>query len=398
MPWQDQSVYGERLRLIAVLLQGEKSVTHWCRIFGISRKTAYKWKARFLRDGRRAMKDRSRKPHRMPRRLGNKWLKRIRLMHQKHPTWGPKKVEAWMTQRGWHPPCPRTIARWRKRLGLSLPGRRRPRKACVRLYPKLTVASRPNQVWTVDFKGWFRTGDGHRVEPLTVRDLFSRYALLVGPLPDQRWTRVKAAFTRLFRQRGLPEVIRTDNGAPFASTGPAGLSRLSVWWVRLGIRVELTRPAHPEDNGSHEQFHRVMKRDTAEPPARTFRGQGNRTTVWLYGYNHLRPHEALGQKTPAQLYRRSRRKLPATLPPLQHPASYRVRQIRSNGQIRWQGRKRFIGEAFVRQSVGLKQLRRGVHAVYFAGLLIGHLHDEDTGGMRPAHYQHRRINAKRTKV
>jgi putative transposase len=398
MPWKEQSIVGERLRLIAVLLRGEKSVTYCCRIFGISRKTAYKWKARFLRDGRRAMKDKSRRPHRMPRRLGDRWIRRIRRVHKKHPTWGPKKVEAWFVRQGWRPACLRTIARWMKRMCLSSSRRRGPRKACVRLHPRLTVARRPNQVWTVDFKGWFYTGNGDRAEPLTVRDLFSRYGLLVGLLPDQRWSRVKGAMARLFRQCGLPEVIRVDNGGPFASTGPAGLSRLSVWWVRLGIRVEFTRPAHPQDNGSHEQFHRVMKGETIRPPAHTVRGQQHRTTVWLRGYNRLRPHEALGQKTPAQLYRNSQRRFPLTLPRLKYPLSYRVRHIRSNGEIRWRGRKRFIGEAFIRQSVGLKQLRRGTYAVYFASLLIGHLYDKDPGGMRPAVYQHRRTTIAKPKL
>lgn len=398
MPWNDQSVVGERLRLIAVLLRGEKSVTQCCRIFGVSRKTAYKWKARFLRDGRRAMADKSRRPHRMPRRLPKQWINRIRLVHKKRPMWGPKKLEAWFVRQGWQAPCLRTIARWMKRMGFSSPRRRRPRKACARFHPRLTVARRPNQVWTVDFKGWFRTGDGNRVEPLTVRDLFSRYGLLVRLLPDQRWTRVKVALARLFRQRGLPEVIRVDNGGPFASTGPAGLSRLSAWWVRLGIRVEFTRPAHPQDNGSHEQFHRVMKRETIRPPAQTVRGQQHRTTVWLDGYNNLRPHEALGHKTPAQLYRKSQRRFPRMLAPLKYPVGHQVRHIRSNGEIRWKGRKRFIGEAFVRQSVGLKQLRRGIYAVYFAGLLIGHLHDKDVGAMRPVVYQHRRTKTTKTKL
>lgn len=398
MPWNDQSVVGERLRLVAVLLRGEKSVTQWCRIFGVSRKTAYKWKARFLREGCRALQDRSRRPHRMPGRLEKRWSKRIRLVHQRHPTWGSKKVRAWFVQQGWRSPCLRTIARWRKRLGLASPRRRRPRKACTRTHPRLTVARRPNQVWTVDFKGWFRTGDGSRAEPLTVRDLFSRYGLLVRVLADQRWTRAKGAMAGLFRQRGLPEVIRVDNGGPFASTGPAGLSRLSTWWLRLGIRVEFTRPAHPQDNGSHEQFHRVMKRETIQPAAHTIRGQQHRTTVWLRGYNSLRPHEALGQKTPAQLYRKSRRRFPLALAPLEYPASYQVRHLRSNGEIRWQGRKRFIGEAFVRQGVGLKPLRRGIYAVYFASLLIGHLYDKDVGAMRPALYQHRRNKTAKTKL
>jgi putative transposase len=283
-------------------------------------------------------------------------------------------------------------------MGMSQPRRQRPRKACMRAYPKLTNARRPNQVWTVDFKGWFRAGNGERVEPLTVRDLFSRYGLLVCLLPDQRWMQVKAAFTKLFRERGMPEAIRVDNGGPFASTGPAGLSRLSVWWVRLGIRVEFTRPARPQDNGSHEQFHRVLKRETTRPPAQTPRGQQHRTTVWLRGYNNLRPHESLGQKTPARFYRKTGRRFPRTLRRHEYPRHYHVRKVRSNGEVRWKGRKRFIGEAFVKQSIALKQLRRGVHAVYFTNILIGHLHENDLGAMRPVLCRHRQSKTKKQKV
>ena len=398
MPWKEQSIVGERLRLVAALLRSEKSVSQWCRIFGISRKTAYKWKARFLSDGRKGLADRKRRPHRMPRRLGNKWLQRIRWLHQKRATWGPKKVAAWFGRQGWRTPAWRTIARWRKRLGLAQRRRRRPRKACVRIYPRLTKVRRPNQVWTVDFKGWFRTGNGARVDPLTVRDLFSRYGLLVRLLSDQRWQPVKAAFTRLFRQRGLPEIIRVDNGGPFASAGPAGLSRLSAWWVRLGIGVEFIRPACPQDNGAHEQFHRILKRETAWPAAPTPRGQQQRTTVWLKGYNHLRPHEALGQKPPGQRYRKSKRRFPQKLSQPKYPRTWQVRQVRSNGEIRWQGRKRFIGEAFVKQRIGLRQLRRKVQAVYFTSILIGHLYEADAGAVRPALYRHRKTKSKKAKV
>ena len=196
----------------------------------------------------------------------------------------------------------------------------------------------------------------------------------------------------------MPEAIRVDNGGPFASTGPDGLSRLSAWWVRLGIRVEFTRPARPQDNGSHEQFHRVMKKETMRPPAQTSRGQQHRTTVWLRGYNNLRPHESLGQKTPARFYRKSGRRFSDTLRRPEYPAQYRMREVRSNGEIRWKGKKRFIGEAFVKQSIALKQLRRGVHAVYFTNILIGHLHDNDPGAMRPVHYRHRKRRSKKQKV
>jgi putative transposase len=398
MPWKIQSRVGERWRLVKALLRNEQSVKEVCRVFGISRKTGYKWKARFLAQGRRALDDRSRRPRRSPRQLKAHWVRRIRSLRQKHASWGPKKISAYFRQQGWQGPCERSVGRCLKRLNLNRPSRRRPRKACLRFYPKLTLARRPNQVWTVDFKGWFLTGNGERCEPLTVRDLFSRYTLLIRALPTQHMSPIKAVFTGLFRQRGLPEVIRIDNGNPFASQGPAGLSQLSAWWVRLGIRVEFTRPACPQDNGAHEQFHRVMKKETARPPTHTRRGQQHRFTTWLWSYNHLRPHEALGQTVPAKRYFKSQRVFPSRLPEIRYPKKYQVRRVRSNGEIRWAGRKRFIGEAFIGHPVGLRPLRSGIYIVKFADLLIGHLHQTDVGAMRPALYRHARRNRQKPKV
>jgi hypothetical protein len=262
----------------------------------------------------------------------------------------------------------------------------------------LTVATAPNHVWTADFKGWFRTCNGQRVEPLTIRDLFSRYVLRIRLLPDQRWQPVKTVFAGLFQQYGLPRVIRTDNGGPFASTGPAGLSRLSVWWTKLGIQVEFIRPGHPEENGAHEQMHRVFKAETTRPPAPTRQGQQHRTTSWVRTYNHLRPHEALRQEVPASRYRKSSRRLARQPHVWNYPAGWSQRQVRSNGEIRWRGRRRFVGEAFVRQRLGLKPLSTEVQAVYFGSLLIGHLHDDDPGAMRPAVYSRRKATATKSKV
>jgi putative transposase len=400
MPWKITSLIGERMRLIRALLRGQKSVKQCCQEAQVSRTTAWKWRQRFWREGRHGLRNRSRRPHRMPQRTTQVWVRRIERLRRQHPNWGAKKLRAILCQ-VWGRralPCVRTIARWVERLGLVERRRPRPRKAGRALHPTLTTARRTNQVWTVDFKGWFRTGDGTRVEPLTVRDLFSRYGLAVRLLADQRWQPVQAVMKGLFRKNGMPKVIRVDNGGPFASNGPAGLSRLSVWWIRLGIRVEFTRPGHPEDNGSHEQFHRVQKRETAQPPARTPQGQQHRTTVWLKCYNQERPHEALKQRAPGKFYQKSGRHYPQRLLPVKYPADWTVRQIRSNGEIRWQGRRRFVGEAFVGQPVGLKRLRRGVWGVYFIHLLIGHLHNADAGAMRPMVYWHRRRSHQKAKV
>lgn len=398
MPWKNKSIVGERLQFMQAVLRSEKPLRYWCQVFGVSRKTAWKWRRRFLEEGQRGLQDRSRRPLQMRGLLGAVWINRIKRLHKKHPHWGPKKVRAWFVRQGWQPPAARTIGRWRQRLGLTPVRPRRPRKACVRAHPALTVARRANQVWTVDFKGWFRAGNGERCEPLTVRDLFSRYGLGVRVLATQHGQPVQAVFRGLFRQYGLPEIIRMDNGSPFASRGPAGLSRLSAWWVRLGIRVEFTRPGCPQDNGAHEQFHRVMKRETARPPAWTRQGQQHRTTLWLRYYNLSRPHEALGQTAPTKHYRKSRRKYPERLVDLKYSAGHVTRRVRTNGEIRWQGNKRFIGEAFVGQWIGLRTMRREIQAVHFGNILIGHLHECETGAMRPAVYQHKHHRSTKSKM
>jgi len=396
MPWKNTSIIGERWQLVKALLRGEESVSCWCRCFGISRKTAYKWLRRFTEGGRRELSDHSRRPHRVPLRMRRKWIQRIAQTRKRHRHWGPRKIQSCLLRQYGQAPATVTIARWLQRLQLVSPRRRRPRKACWLKVPPLTTALGPNQVWTADFKGWFRTGNGQRIEPLTVRDLFSRYVLVIRLLPDQRWRPTKAVFMRLFKRYGLPQVIRTDNGGPFASTGPGGLSRLSAWWTALGIRVEFIRPGHPEENGAHEQMHRMLKAETTRPVATTRQGQQHRTTCWVQDYNQIRPHQALSQAVPASRYRKSSQRWPPRYQRgLEYLATWAQRQVRSNGEIKWRGRKRFIGEAFIRHRIALKPIKRTVQAVYFGPLLIGHLHDHDPGAMRPAVY--RRLPAKSRK-
>jgi hypothetical protein len=236
----------------------------------------------------------------------------------------------------------------------------------------------------VDFKGWFRTGDGQRCEPLTVRDVHSRFVLAVILLPNQSEAAVRQALLPIFRRYGLPKAMRTDNGAPFGGKGALGMSRLSVWWLRLGIAVEFTRRAHPQDNGAHEQMHRVLKADTAAPPAPTLRAQKRRIGAWIGCYNAERPHEALGQEVPARFYQRSPRQMPRRLKKAKYPRSWKVRRVRNRGHIKWQGRQRFVGRAFVGQLVGLKAIASASHEVYLERQLIGLLYSQDLAGMRPA--------------
>jgi putative transposase len=344
MPWKNTSTIGQRWQLVNVLLRRERSVSAWCRAFGISRKTAYKWLHRFTEGGRRDLGDRSRRPRRVPLRMRRKWIERIARTRQRHRHWGAKKIQACLLRQYGQAPATSTIARWLKRMQLTIPRRRRPHKACWLKLPPLARATTPNEVWTADFKGWFRSGNGQRVEPLTVRDLYSRYVLTVRLLPDQRWRPAKAVFLRLFKRYGVPAVIRTDNGGPFASNGPGGLSRLSAWWIALGIRVEFIRPGHPEENGAHEQMHRVLKAETTLPPARTRQGQQHRTSSWVKSYNRLRPHEALDQDVPANRYRKSSTRLPRRRRLLSYPQKWASRQVRSNGEIKWHGENDLSGK------------------------------------------------------
>jgi len=221
-----------------------------CGRFGISRTVGYKWKKRFIKGGQRGLKDRSRRPHRSPNQISRRWVKWIRRLRKRHRTWGARKILGWL--RGGYPriglPSERTIVTSLRTMKLTK-GQRRRRRGPWISRPPLTQAKRANHVWTVDFKGWFRAGNGQRVEPLTIRDLYSRYVLEIRVLTSQRWKLTQAAMRRVFQRYGLPEVIRVDNGMPFGSTGPAGLSRLSVWWMSLGIRVEYIDPGHPEQNG-----------------------------------------------------------------------------------------------------------------------------------------------------
>ena len=217
-----------------------------------------------------------------------------------------------------------------------------------------------------------------------MRDLFNRYVLGVVLLPNQSDAAVRRAMVQIFRRYGLPKIIRVDNGAPFGGKGALGLSRLSVWWLRLGIVVEFVRPAHPEDNGAHEQMHRVFRAEVAKPPAPSVAAQKRRLRTWIRCYNQVRPHEALGQRVPAQIYWPSNRPMPEKFSPAEYPCGWESRRVRNRGHIKWHGRERFIGRAFVGQVVGLKGRSDGAQEVYLDRHLIGLLYEQDPAGMRPA--------------
>lgn len=388
MPWKYLSLVEARRRFVELVFKAQEPFVQLCHRFHISRKTGYKWKERFLAGGRRNLRDRSRRPKRPARAIRPHWIARLRQLRRQRRHWGSRKI--WAHLRWQYPrqrvPAVRTLSRYLQRLKLSRVRRRPQLKGPVVVRSVLSAARRSNQVWTVDFKGWFRTRDGRRVDPLTVRDLFSRYLLAVVLLPDQQWRPVRVVFMRLFGKYGRPTIIRVDNGGPFASRGPAGLSRLSAWWTALGIRVEFIDPGHPEQNAGHEQMHRVLKAETTRPVSSTLRAQQRRINRWIWIYNQERPHEALGQRPPALLYHAIR---PQSAPRVEHwkyAKGWDVRSVRSNGQIRWLGRLRFIGEAFVGYKLGLKRLSKEHWRVYFRWLLLGELRASDAGGLRPSAY------------
>ena len=387
MAWKCVSLVSQRLKLVRAYLSQKQTLSALVARFGVSRTTGYKWVERFLAGGPGALQDRSSRPRSSPTRMAEHWLGKIRRARRKHPSWGPQKIRTLLRPSAQGaPPSVRTIGRCLKALGLTPRRRVRARRGPLLESGPFTVAEAPNDVWTFDFKGWFRAG-GERVEPLTVRDLFSRYILGIFLLQNQSDQAVRACCQRLFARYGVPGVIRVDNGSPFGGVGALGLSRLSLWWLSLGIKVEFSRRGHPEDNAAHEQMHRIYKEDTANPPASSVARQQRRTRHWIRYYNYQRPHEALGQKKPGDLYRSGQGRQTRDVPDPDYPSGWPTRRAGTRGSIKWEGRLRHIGRAFIGQKVGLKKIAPGVYAIYFGLHLIGHLHAEDAGGMRPARHK-----------
>ena len=389
MPWKNLSTVLERERFALEALRAARSLKQLSLEYGISRKTGHKWLERYKALGREGLRDRSRRPARCPRRKPAYWKERVVALRKERPHWGAKKLHRILKNRFAHSrrvPSVGSIHRWLRQLGLIKRSVRRARRGPPMPYPGLTTARALHQVWTLDFKGWFRTRDGQRQDLLTVREAYRCYLLDLRLLEDQSDESVRRAMARIFRREGLPQIIRVDNGTPFAGNGALSLSRLSVWWLRLGIRVEFTRRARPGDNAAHEQMHSRYQAEIVREPSANRKAQQHRTNTWRHDYNHYRPHESLGQRTPGHFYKPSSRPYPQKLPALCYPKTWQIRRVRSHGDIKWKGQLRFIGRAFVGQRVGIKALSACHWAVHLGTLLIGELHSNDQTGMRPAHW------------
>lgn len=367
MPWREMSPMEQRLEFIREYESELFTMTELAAHYGISRKTAYKWLERYRAEGESGLADQSRRPQQSPNAMGAAVTETLLAVRRRHPRWGPRKLLAVAHRRepdvSW--PARATVAALLKRHGLIAPRRRSARP--VRATPTaLTAPTRPNEVWTVDFKGEFRTGDGVYCYPLTLRDGFSRFVLRCDASLDRTGESTQRRVDRAFREFGVPERIRNDNGAPFASAGLGGLSQLSVSWMRLGILLERTAPGHPEQNGSHEQFHSVLKADTARPPAANCAAQQQRFRRFCRIYNEERPHEALHDQPPASCYEPSRRPLPARVPPIDYPGHLEVRMVGCNGTISWKSEPLFVAMSLAGQPVALEEVDDGVWTLYFA--------------------------------
>jgi transposase InsO family protein len=388
MPWKETCPMDQRVAFIADWLREEWTTTELATRYGISRQTAHKWIGRYTIAGSKGLTERSRAPTVHGRAHPEPLRERVVMLRRQHPSWGPKKLRAVLQERApraaW--PAASTMGEWLRAAGLSETRRRT--KYVVPLTQPLSAAQTPNDVWTADFKGWFRTGDGTRCDPLTLIDACTRFVLCCR-ITDQSQRGVWPWFERAFREYGLPRALRTDNGAPFASTGPGRLTRVAVWWLKLGIQLDRIDPGHPEQNGRHERFHLTLQQEATRTPAATPRAQQQRFDRLRREFNDERPHEALGQRPPARIYVASTRPYPATLDDPWYDATHEVRRVNDKGYIKWKADLIFVSEAVRHEVVGLVETERGDWLVRFMQIELGRI-DRRTRRFTPAWHGRRR--------
>lgn len=371
MPWRERTAVEERKAFIEEWQRDEASFAELCRRYGISRQTGYTWRERFEERGEEGLNEYSRAPHVSPQGICAEVSKAIIRLRQEHPRWGPRKLRAYLIshQADVHWPATSSIGDLLRREGLVQ--QRRQHRHTVRSDAPLQRAEEANELWCADFKGWFLCGNGERCDPLTITDACSRFLLRCRSVEKSDGPHVRGVFESVFREYGLPGSIRTDNGPPFATTAPGGLSRLNMWWMRLGIRHERIEPGCPEQNGSHERMHQTLKQETAMPPARSRRQQQQAFERFQQEYNHERPHEALGYRTPGSLHVPSPRPYPARLSEPQYPSGAILRLINEDGRLCWTNTKIFISKVLGREYIGMLPIEDGFYEVYWGPLLLG---------------------------
>ena len=375
MPWKETKMIDERMNFALKSLQEGVNFSELCAAYGISRKTGYKWRERYKSQGAVGLYDQSRKPANSPHQLSESLLCQIVKLHARHPKWGPKKILHLLHRdAAYAPEAPSesSLKRVFERCGWTRKRTRRRHEQAGRIRSNRR-AQRNNEVWTVDFKGWWRTGDRQRCEPLTVRDEHSRFILTAQPMARSDTESVRAVFEKLFERYGLPGAIRSDNGSPFAcSSAILGLSRLSVWWLSLGISLERGRPGKPQDNGGHERMHRDIAAEVQAYAQGTLAEQALALELWRETFNQVRPHESLGMKTPAEVYAASDRKYEGTPDDIAYSAMIR-RKVNSRGYLSYESHNIPISTALTGWSVGLKPVDSDHLDVYFANQYLGQI-------------------------
>ena len=374
MPWLETDPMNERKRFILEATGGLFSHSELCLRHDISRKTGYKWLDRYEVEGPDGLGDRSRRPCAHPHTTEPHVLEAAFELRRRRCRWGADKIRARLLTMhpDWRVPSARVLHKYFLREGLV----KKPRRSRTRPHPGRPTApfDAPNAIWSADFKGQFKTLDGRYCYPLTVQDGFSRYLLACQGLDGTTYAGSRRVFTRLFREFGLPERIRTDNGSPFASMALGRLSRLSVWWIKLGILPDLIEPASPQHNGRHERMHKDLKADTTIPPAGNRSAQQRRFNAFRADFNEVRPHEAHDQRPPASAYEPSTRPFPKKLKTPEYPAHFEVRKVSTNGGVRWYSTWVNVSHLLGREYIGLEEIADGIWAIYFGSVSLGWLH------------------------
>lgn len=363
----------QKLEFVLKSFKMEKSFTELCTEYGISTKTGYKWKERFFKEGIEGLKEKTRKPHCSPTHLSEEVICELIRIKKTKLRWGPKKIREVFANTHPHERIPvrSTVERILKKAGF-VDSRRRRRKVNPERIQERIVPEKPNDVWTVDFKGWWYTCERERCEPLTVRDEFSKYILSIAILPKADISSVKQEFERIFKQYGLPKMIRSDNGPPFASNMSIhGLTRLSVWWLSLGIKLDRIDPGSPQQNGAHERMHLDMKKELEGKIDGSLKMHQHVFNVWRKEFNEERPHESLSMKTPAMVYCKSERQYEGSVDLLEYPKGFKSRQVNDRGYINYNGHRIFISNALGGYNVGLKARGNISCEVWFNTTLLG---------------------------
>lgn len=373
MPWKEIRPMDQKVQMIGDWVSKEYRISELSELYGVSRKTVYKWVARYQRYGEAGLREMTRAPRGSPNATRLEVVNEMLWVKKGHMKWGPKKVVAWLRYRypekRW--PADSTASAILKRNGL-VKDRRHRRRTPPYTEPFLGC-DYPNSVWSADFKGQFRLGDGQLCYPVTITDNYSRYLLRCWGLRRPTFDETRLQFEVAFRHYGLPEAIRTDNGSPFGSVAVGGLTRLSAWFIRLGIRPERIEPGHPEQNGRHERMHRTLKEYAISPPRKTQAEQQRAFVRFLREYNDERPNEAVGQKPPGSIYRSSIRPYPVRLPKVEYDSDVVVRQVNTKGYIKWQGGLLYVCEALAQEPVGLVQIDNDYWEVHYSFHRLGTL-------------------------